>query len=307
MKTITTETALPKFNIFASPVGPQIYLEEPGEPSGAGGDGGGNEAAKAAEAAAAAEKATKDAADAAKAEADRVEAAKKGGMSDADAKLLKENMKKTKELEALQARIKEFEGIDPTKARELLTKQEEAAKAAEEAEKKRLAEAGEFDRLRQMMAAEHEKNMQALKDQLATLEADRGNLSKTVDDLTVGTSFANSNYIRDNLVLAPSKARRIYGDHFESENGRVVAYDKPKGAADRTKLVDASGNAIGFEDALKRLVEADPDKDTVLKSNLKQGVGSKPSDVRRPNLETTELPLKGRARIEAALANKAKK
>jgi hypothetical protein len=90
----------------------------------------------------------------------------------------------------------------------------------------------------------------------------------------------------------------VYGDHFESENGTVVAYDKPKGAEGRTKLIDGSGNPLGFEAAIKKLVDSDPERDNLVKSKVAPGAGSKTTDG-KPTTQKTEL--KGLARIQAAL------
>ncbi|MCY1309996.1 hypothetical protein D9M70_601460 [compost metagenome] len=74
--------------------------------------------------------------------------------------------------------------------------------------------------------------------------------------------------------MTPSKARVIYGQHFDLVDGKVVGYDKPRGAANRTALVDSLGEPVQFEEALRKIVEADPDKDHLLKAKVKPGAGS---------------------------------
>lgn len=110
---------------------------------------------------------------------------------------------------------------------------------------------------------------------------------RSISELTVGSAFAQSQFIRDELALTPSKTRVVYGNHFEFVDGKVVAFDKPAGAANRTPLVDAQGEPLAFEAALKKIVDADPDRDQLLRSKMKQGAASttdpkatKPSSVK---------------------------
>jgi hypothetical protein len=77
------------------------------------------------------------------------------------------------------------------------------------------------------------------------------------------------------LTLTPSKTRALYGSYFAVEGSKIVGYDKPAGAADRTPLVDAGGKPLSFDDALKRIIDMDPEKDTITAKKLVPGAGSK--------------------------------
>jgi len=130
-------------------------------------------------------------------------------------------------------------------------------------------------RLKTRMADEHVKETGALKATIAALQTQLNSSTGKINDMSIGQLFTTSPFIGEELTLTASKARVIYGDHFElSEQGEVVAYDKPKGAANRTALVDASGNSVTFDQALRQIVEADPEKDYLIKSKMKQGAGS---------------------------------
>lgn len=264
-------------------------------------------AAAAAEAKAASDKAAADAAVAAKAAADKIEADKKAsGLSDKEADLLKENMAKKEKLKeadaklaALQAEIDKFKDIDPEKAKTLIAKEAEAEKAALEAK-------GEFDRLKKMMAEEHIKEKEALVTaKKATDEALAAALSQ-INDLTIGQAFSNSEFVKTELVMPASKLRTVYGAHFEVEGGRIVAFDLPKGVEGRTKLVDGSGEAMSFETAMKKIIESDSDRDSLLKSKMREGAGSKTSNDDRGK-GTQDTGLKGLSRISAGLADRSKK
>lgn len=285
------------------------YMAPQGEDGGEGGGGTATIAAALA-ATAAAEKASADkvvsdkaAADAfvAQAAAD-LAAGKKPGVSDTEAALLKENMQKKAQLQksadekaALEAKLKSFEGIDVDAVRKSMADQ----KIAEE---KALVAAGDFDRLKTRMADEHGKEIKALKDQLEDSNGKLSKLGVTINDLTVGTQFSQSKFISEELTLPPSKARLLYSDHFDLEDGKVVGYDKPRGQTARTALVDGSGNAVGFEAAMRSIVEADPEKDHLMKSKVKPGASSD-SKKGVPAAKSNDAFSSGINKISASLAS----
>jgi hypothetical protein len=178
--------------------------------------------------------------------------------------------------------------------------------AQKDADLKAAEAAGDFERVKAMMADAHKTATESLTARIADLEAQLGTRAKAIDDLTVGTAFANSAYISDELVLTPAKARVIYGGHFEIEGGRAVGYDKPKGEDGRTKLVDATGTPLGFEAALQHLVEHDADRDRLVKSKLAPGAKSG-TVAAQPTVSVQTSNLQGRSRIEAVLLAKARK
>ena len=271
------------------------YQEQQSNDGGAGGGGnGGDAAAIAAKAAADKLIADKAAAD----EAARIAAEGGKKPSDEEARLLKENMKKKealdkagKDLLAAQEALKKFEGIDPEAVRKLLGEQKTAEEAA-------LAAKGDWERLRTRMAEEHGKETTAKDATIAALQAELGKTKSAVNELSIGTKFSQSKFISEELTLTPSKARVIYGDHFDLEDGVVTGYDKPRGAANRTALVDQYGTAVAFEDALKKIVEADPEKDHLMKSKVKTGAGS---ESRRGAPAKVELPTDGISKIANGL------
>lgn len=199
---------------------------------------------------------------------------KKGGVSDNEAKLLKEVMDKKSKLEKLTSdltqaneQLKKFDGIDPEAVRALLKQQEDA-------ENKKLEEKGEWDRLRTRMAEEHTKVVEGLQKQVSDATAALNAALAQINDLSVGNLFSQSSFIRDKTTLPASKARALYATHFEFKDGQVVGYDKPKGADNRTAFVDSMGNALAFDDVMAKLIETDPDKDYLLRATVKPGAGS---------------------------------
>jgi len=263
-----------------------------------GGEGGSDsdpddEAAKAA--------AEKTAAEKAAAEKAAEAAARAAKTDDEVAKLLKEVMTLKNKLKAEVASkeelTKKFDGLDPEQMRQVLAD-------AQKAEEEKLRAAGDFDSLKKRMAEEHQREIaKVLADKTAaTSELDK--LKATIAELTVGAAFAQSAFLKDETVLTPSKARRVYEDHFDIEDGQVVAYDNPRGSATRTPLVDARGLPLPFDEAMRRIVEADPDRDHLLRAKSKPGAGvtnnpNLPQNAGRGNTDAV-----GVDRIAAALAAK---
>ena len=200
----------------------------------------------------------------------------KHGMSDSEAKLLKEAMEKKAqlkeqgekiaELEKTMSALKELGGLDTFK--QML----DAQKALET---KKAEEKGEWEKLKAQMAEEHAKATEGYKSEIETLKQKLTAESKKISELTVGAAFSNSKYLSEKTILTPNKARIIYGDYFDiAEDGSIKAYDKPRGASDRTELVDQMGNGLGFEDAIEKIVVADPEHESILRAIGGKGSGS---------------------------------
>jgi hypothetical protein len=151
------------------------------------------------------------------------------------------------------------------------------------------------------MVDEHEKELEKMRSDISERDKKLQKAYEMVDELTIGRSFADSEFVRDELILTPAKARVIYGNHFAIEDGKIVGYDKPAGKSDRTMLVDAKGNSMSFDGALKHLVNVDSERDSLLKSKLGVGASSKTTN-EKPKLEPTEI--KGIQRITVALNSK---
>lgn len=248
--------------------------------------------------------ATAAAAEAAAAEATAAAAAaadKSDKPSDKEAELLKEVMKRKgneqtlkTELGTLKDQLKQFDGIDVAQVRALLQEKTDRERAE-------LESRGEFDRVKQQIVEQHQAELTDVRTgfegQVGTLSQQLAAATNQITDLTIGRSFGDSAFVRDTLTLTPSKARVVYGNHFELQGDKVVAFDKPAGAATRTMLVDSKGDSLAFDLAIEKIVKADPDHEYLIRSKVKTGSGSQ-------NDPTTKVIPKvgaGRDRISAAL------
>jgi hypothetical protein len=222
--------------------------------------------------------------------------------TDEEARLIREVMDKkdklknaTTALEQANARLKEFDGLDPKELRQLVKDKQDAETAKLEAK-------GQWDALKKQMNDQHEAEIATRDAAVTAAQGEVAELRNQIAELTVGNAFGQSKFIADELTLSVAKARRIYGAHFEFKDGAVVAFDKPAGAKDRSVLVDSKGEPLGFDAALSKLVDGDPDKDTLIKSKLRAGAGSSTNPAAAPGARPgVSAPLTGRAKIAAGL------
>jgi hypothetical protein len=225
---------------------------------------------------------------------------KKSSMTDAEAKLLKEVMKRKEELAKANKQLAEqkqlFDSIESLGGIELFKEMVETKKAQEA---KHLAEQGEWDKLKAQMSEEHAKAMADVKKELESLKAANAASQKRIVELTIGSQFATSPYINEQITLPPSKARAIYESYFEIENDKVVGYDKPRGEEGRVKLVDQYGAPLGFDAALAKIVESDPDANSLIRSKMKSGSGS----ATKAKAATVSPNLTAQDRIASGLAS----
>lgn len=228
---------------------------------------------------------------------------KGGKTSDEVAKLLKESMSRKEKIKDLQTKLdeatrklSEVGDLDLEEVRGLL-------KERKEAEQRELEAKGQWDQLKKQLLDQHQKTVSDLQKQIQEANQKAAGAQGVIEELTVGQSFSNSKFIGEEMTLTPAKARIVYGAHFEVEEGKVVAYNKPRGAADRAQLIDGQGEPLGFDEAIKALVEQDPDRDHLIRSKAKPGAGSRTIPGKEPE---TKVEVRGESRIAAGLKAKQK-
>lgn len=203
------------------------------------------------------------------------------------ATLLKESIKRKGNEQSLKEKLAQYGDIAPERAIELVQAESAAQKAREDAERLELERRGEFDAVKKQMVEAHGKDLEGRDTRIAELEAVIAGMKGELVEKTIGTSFSESNFLREKVLMTPAKARVIYGAHFEiGEDGRVVGFDKPAGAKDRTVMVDGQGSPLAFESAIERILRADPEADALLRSEAKQGAHSKTTTKPKLNTET---------------------
>lgn len=224
------------------------------------------EAAAQAAAQAEADAAAAAAAAAAKTQTDDAAAAVAAAQAEADAAKA--------EVARLQAIADQFAGIDPEKAKADAAAVAAAEAARVEAEKAAAKAEGNFEKLRELQAAETQAAIDAANAAKEAAIKEAAEARAELNRARIDTAFANSRFLQENTILSGPKAQRLFADHVEVENGKVVLYDKPAGEAKRAKVMDNKGNPLSFDAAIEKIINADADKDTLLKSKVVPGAGS---------------------------------
>lgn len=241
--------------------------------------------------------------------------------TDREAKLLKESMTRKARIQELEGEMNalrsQYEGLDVNLYKEMLEERKARQQQAEKDEQERLKAEGKFDELlaaqeRQRESAiaqvkEHyEKELSGKESEIDGLKELLGKQDELIKKLTIENAFSSSQYIRDELVPAftPSRTKKLYGEYFDVEGGKIVPYDKPVGDASRTVLVDKDGNPLAFDAAIARLVESDPDADAMKRSKHRPGAGSNSEGL--PASQKASPIKPGVGRIEAALSRQSK-
>lgn len=218
--------------------------------------------------------------------------------SENEAKLLKEVMKrKAKEQEQiaeialLKDKITLFGDINIEEVKAMLATKKDA-------DVKRLEDQGAWDSLKIQMKDEQSKIVKQRDDLILDLQSKLGLQNAVIDKLTLGSAFENSKFIESELALPSSKAKIIYGDYFEIKDDRIVAYNKSSEHADRSMLINADGDALAFEEAIKKIIDSDPDRDMLIKSKSKSGSNSITTNM---TVEPSKPILMGLDKILSAL------
>lgn len=205
-------------------------------------------------------------------------------MTDEAARLLKDVMKHKDRAKALEAELQSLKSVlgdlKPDDVAKLVSQQREQERLA-------LEKRGEYDRIIEQVRQEHTREKGTLAEQIETLRNQLNERDRAIEEMTVGRSFAESAFIREKSKLPPSIARKEFGSFVDLVDGQVVVFDKPRGASERTPLVDAQGKYKSFEEAIAQLYSAHPDSKDLIKAQGKPGAGSGNVDLgtKKPNDE----------------------
>ncbi len=200
------------------------------------------------------------------------------GVSDEAAALLREVMALKASNRAAAERLAQFAaaGVTPERVAELEAAATASAARQAQAKEDAALAAGDWETVRASLAATHKAEKAELDARLAKARKDTEDQTALITDLTIGAAFSGSKFLTEETIFTSSKARKVYGDHFDFEDNQVIAYDAPRGAENREPLVDGAGQPLPFDAAMRHLIEADPDRDTIKRSaRLAGGKGAK--------------------------------
>lgn len=233
--------------------------------------------------------------------ADEDETKGKSVLSDAEAKLLRDVMKHKSRSKELEDKLNALTGVlgdlKPEDVASIIQERKEN-------ERKELEKRGEYERILEQVKTEHTREKQTLAEQVDALKQALNEKDGAIQEMTVGRAFAESEFIREKSRIPASIARKEFGPYVDMIDGIVVVHDKPKGAADRTPLVDGQGNYKHFDEAIVQLYSSHPDAKELIKAQAKPGAASGTEDLGvKPGKQPGEVAT-GVNRIAHALGKK---
>jgi len=163
--------------------------------------------------------------------------------------------------EAAEKAVKAFDGItDPASAIKALA-------TMQNLDAKKLIDSGEVDKAN----AARDKGWQ---DKVTAAETRASANEAALYSERIGGAFARSKFIADKAAIPADFLQSRFGQHFKVEDGKTAAYDH---AGNRIYSRTKPGEVAEFEEAIEMLVDAHPQRDSILKGNTNGGSGARNS------------------------------
>lgn len=171
--------------------------------------------------------------------------------------------------EKAEGQLKAFEGIeDPEAARKAL----ETVKNIDD---KKLVDAGKVEEIKAAAQKAAKEQLEAMSKthalELQKLKEQNENLQTTLNNELIGGSFTRSKFISEKSAIPADLVQAAFGKHFKIEEGKVVGYDS---AGNKIFSRSRPGEVADFEEALELIVDQYPNKDQILKGDVKGGSGA---------------------------------
>lgn len=165
--------------------------------------------------------------------------------------------------EKAESAVKAFGDIDPEKAAEAL-------KIVKNLDDKKLLDAGEVDNVVKERLSEAAKNYQK---QIDDLKTESEGLKNQYASEKVSGAFSGSKFIKDKLAIPPDMVQAAFSKHFQFKDGRITPID----SSGNPIYSDSNpGDIAPFDEALEKLVNQYPHKDSILKGSGHNGSGAGP-------------------------------
>lgn len=163
--------------------------------------------------------------------------------------------------EAAEAALKVFEGLDATAAKDALAK-------IKNLDDKKLIDSGEVEKVKA-------EAIKATEEKYAPIVEENKSLKGMLDNEMIGGAFSRSKFAADKLAIPSDFVQARFGANFRREDGKVVGYDQ---AGNKLYSKARPGELADFDEALELLVDAYPQKASILKGNGHSGGGGKPGN-----------------------------
>lgn len=159
--------------------------------------------------------------------------------------------------ETAEAKVKEFEGLDPAKAREALD-------TVGKLKQGDLISAGKVDEVRAELTKGFEGKINE-----ATEKATKS--EQRLNSVLLGSAFVGSKFIGEKLIIPPDIAQATFANRFKIEGDKVIGV-KPDGSP--IYSIKNMGEVADFDEALSIVVEGYANKNAILKGANNQGSGN---------------------------------
>lgn len=162
--------------------------------------------------------------------------------------------------EAVEGKLKAFEGLDASSARDALDK-------LSKIDAKKLVEAGDMD-------AAIQTALKPVQEQLAAAMKDKDTLTSSLNKEVIGNAFGRSKFASEKLTPAGvDLIRTLYAERIKVEEGKPIGYDQ-NGQKIYSKA--RPGEVADFDEIVESLVDSYSFKDHILKGTGHNGTGKQP-------------------------------
>jgi len=159
--------------------------------------------------------------------------------------------------EAAEAKLKTFDGVDPVKAKEAVDK-------LAQIDQGQLIAAGKVDEVKQQITAQFTA-------QIAERDKALNDMKSQYDNTVIANVFAGSQFIRENIAVPVDMFEATFKNNFKIEDGKISAYDR---SGNRLMSKKNIGDYAEPDEAFSMLVEAHPQRDTILKASGNSGTNN---------------------------------
>lgn len=174
--------------------------------------------------------------------------------------------------EAAEEKLKAFEGIEDAAAAK------KALDTIANLDAGQLVTAGKVEEIKAAAkkAAEDQvaAGAKASNEKIKELETKNLGLESALFTEKVGGAFSRSKFITDKIAVPSDMVQAMFGSRFKVENGKIIGV-----GADNQPIYSRSkaGEIADFDEALESMVDAYPNRDTILKGTGNQGDGARHS------------------------------
>jgi hypothetical protein len=180
----------------------------------------------------------------------------------------------------LKAAQKELTGLKSKYGDLDVDQARQAIQTVTDLDSSKLVEAGKVDQIRSELKTTFESQVDNVKAEYVEAIEERDMLLRAKDrkiyDLMVSNQFRASEYVTSQLLIPPGKAELIYRDHFVIVDDVLVPLFDPDAGEKAEKVYSKArpGELADFEEAIKLIVERDPDKERIVKGKQASGSGA---------------------------------